>query len=200
MTKNTPNLNSVMYNQVKFKTGDMILFHAWDNSYPVIFGTFWSHVGIVYKDPDTDEKPMLFEAAKTTGMKGCPSYNKSGIMITDLQTRLEKYPGMIACKILNNPVKQNIIRGFREFMKYSKKNMSYYDDVVYNAIKKKLGEKVNNLTNCGELVLLSLIKLALMPENTLNVNTSNHLMYVNNIKQLQNNYYHDPIEILFNPF
>ena len=200
MTSNVPDMNRVMYENVDFKTGDMILFHAYDNINPVFIGTFWGHVGIVYKDPDANGRPVIFEAAKTSEMKRCPDYNKHGIMITDLQTRLEKYPGVIACKILNNPINNNVIRGFTDLMEYSKKNMEYYDDVFHNAIKKKLGDRINKYTNCGEMTLLSLIKLGLVPGNILDENMAHHLHYVTNIKQLQNNYYHDPIEITFNPF
>lgn len=201
MTSNAPDMNRVMFENVEFKTGDLILFHAYNNINPVFIGTFWGHIGIVYKDPDDpDSKPVLFEAAKTSGMKVCPDYNKHGIMITDLQTRVEKYPGLIACKILNVPINTNIIRGFTGFMDYCKTNMSYCDCVFRNALKKKLGEKLNNSTNCGEITFLSLIKLGLLPEAVLNQNISCHLHYVNDVKQVQNNYYHDPIEITFNPF
>jgi len=196
-----PKLVQIPYADANFKTGDLILFHAYDNINPVFIGSFWGHIGIVYKDPDdANAKPLLFEAARTTYMKNCPSYNKHGIMITDLKTRLEKYPGMIACKSLNRPILSEIIRGFTELMKYAKENMHYNDSVIYNGIKKKIGDPLNHGTNCGELVTLSLIKLGLIPADTLNQKIGHHLLYNVKLTELQNNYYHEPVEITFNPF
>jgi hypothetical protein len=200
MLANPPNLISKPFNSLTFKTGDMILFHAYDNINPVFIGSYWGHVGIVYKDPDKSNPPLLFEAARTSEMKNCPDYNKHGIMITDLKTRLEKYPGLIACKFLNRPVNDCIIRGMTEFINYAKTNMYYNDDVIYNGVKKKKGEKLNNATNCGEIVALSLIKLALLPNNILDEKIAHHLLYVANLTELQNNYYLKPIELTFNPF
>jgi hypothetical protein len=195
-----PNLVCREFDALKFKTGDIILFHAYDNFNPVFIGSYWGHVGIVYKNPDTFDPPVLFEAARTSKMKNCPDYNKKGIMITDLKLRLEKYPGLIACKLLNKPINSNIIRGMCELMKYAKTNMYYNDDVFYNGIKKKKGEKLNNATNCGEIVVLSLIKLGLLPNTILDTKISHHLLFVSNLTKLQNNYYLNPIEITFNPF
>lgn len=200
MLANHPTLVCRAYDTLKFKTGDLILFHAYDNINPVFIGSYWGHIGVVYKNPDTDDLPVLFEAARTTGMKNCPEHNKHGIMITDLKTRLEKYPGLIACKFLNRPVPDDIIRGMADFIKYAKTHMYYNDDVIYNGIKKKKGEKLNHATNCGEIALLSLIKLGLLPESVLDEKIAHHLLYVANLTTLQNNHYLKPIEITFNPF
>lgn len=198
MLVNHPKLICRSYDDLTFKTGDMILFHAYDNINPVFICSYWGHVGIVFHDENG--KSMLFEAARTTNMKICPEYNKCGIMITDLKTRLEKYPGLIACKFLNRPVSKVINDGFLEFIKYAKREMYYNDDVIYNGLKKIKGEKLNIATNCGELVTLSLVKLGLIPEQTLNEKIAHHLLYVSHLKKLQNNYYLKPIEITFNPF
>ena len=141
MLANPPKLLCYAYDDLKFKTGDMILFHAYNNINPVFIGSYWGHVGIVYNNPDTDKPPVLFEAARTTKMKNCPDYNKHGIMISDLKTRLEKYKGLIACKFLNRPVSKIINDGFITLMEYAKKNMYYNDDVIYNGLKKQKGEK-----------------------------------------------------------
>ena len=201
MLANPPNLLKVNYEKINFKTGDIILFHAFNNINPVFIGSYWGHIGIVFVNPDEpNSKPLLFEAAQTSSMKCCPEYNKPGIMITDLKTRLEKYPGITAVKILAKPINTELIRGMKEFMKYSKKNMFYNDNVIINGIKKKFGERLNNGTNCGEIVFLSLIKLGLIDPNEYNHNIAHHLLYMVHIKKLINNKYHNPIEILFNPF
>ena len=200
MLANHPKLLSAHYDDLKFKTGDIILFHAYDNVNPVFIGCYWGHVGIVYDDPDTDDPPMLFEAAKTTEMSYCPDYNKHGIMITDLKTRVEKYPGLIACKFLNRPIDPAISRGFKEFIYYARNNMYYYNDVVFNGMKKKTGERIHTGTNCGEITLLSLIKLGLIPYETLDKKMCHHLLYVINLTQVENNHYMKPIEVTINPF
>lgn len=201
MMVNIPTMKHLPYDKIQFKTGDIILFHAYDNINPIFIGSFWGHIGIVYKDPDeVNAKPLLFEAARTSKMKNCQDYNRHGIMITDLKSRIEKYPGLTAIKKLNSPVNDEIIRGFFDLIKYAKKNMYYNEDIFYNAIKKKKGCKFNNSTNCGELVLLSLIKLALLPESILYDKIAHHLLYTASLEQLQNNYYHKPVEITYTPF
>ena len=201
MLLNHPNLPNIKLEDAQFKTGDMILFHAYDNINPIFIGSYWGHVGIVYVDPDIpNSNPVIFEAAKTSQMKNCPDYNKHGIMITDLKTRIEKFPGLIACKSLNLPLNPDLIRGFKELMIYAKNNMYYNESIFYNAICKKTGGYINNGTNCGEIVFISLIKLALLPENILDECILHHLRYVSNIEQLQNNFYNKPIEITISPF
>jgi hypothetical protein len=143
---------------------------------------------------------MLFEAARTSQMKNCPDSNKSGIIISDLKTRLEKYKGIVSLKSLNIPVQSEIIRGFTKFMTYAKSNMYYNESVISNAIGKKMGNRFTNATNCGEIALLSLVKLAILPQTILQKNIAHHLLYVAQLKQTQNNYYNKPIEITFNPF
>ena len=49
----------------KFKTGDIILFHALDNINPIFIGTYFGHIGIVYIH---NGEPYLFEAAATKNM------------------------------------------------------------------------------------------------------------------------------------
>ena len=78
--------------------------------------------------------------------------------------------------------------------------MYYNEDVVYNAIQKKKGDKFNNGTNCGEIVTMSLIKLALLPESVANEKIAYHLLYVAQIEKLQNNFYNKPVEITICPF
>ena len=189
------------FNSIKYKTGDIILFHAYNNINPVFIGSFWGHIGIVFVDPDVaNAKPLIFEAARTSQMKNCSDTNRHGIMITDLETRLKKYPGLLACKILNRPVNPGLVRGFVDFMIYAKKNMHYNENIFHNVVKKKSGHGFNHGTNCGEIVVLSLVKLGLLPENILKSNTSHHLLYAARLKTLQNNYYHRPVELTFDPF
>lgn len=199
----SPEYKKMPYGNINFKTGDMILIHAYNNINPVFIGSFWGHIGIVYVDPDgviNSGNPVLFEAARTSKMKICPDYNIKGIMITDLYTRLSKYPALIAVKSLNNPIDYNIQVNFKSFINYSKENMEYNDNIFRSGISKKLGSKINNKTNCGEIVFLSLIKLGLLDIDRYNDRILHHLLYMCNINKLNNNFYNNPVEILFNPF
>ena len=200
MTCCTPHLVSKSFESLNFKTGDIILFHAWDNNNPIFIGSYWGHIGIVYKDPDNLNQPLLFEAARTSEMKYCPDDNKHGIMITDLKSRLEKYPGLIACKFLNKQLETNIINGFHEFINYSRVHMYYNNNIIYNSFKKKNGEVLNTSTNCGELVTLSLIKLGLIPIDILHKKIAHHLLYNVKLTNVIKNHYLNPIEVIFNPF
>jgi hypothetical protein len=201
MLANPPKMVNKPFNQLQFKTGDIILFHAYNNINPVFIGSYWGHIGIVYNTPDNNSKPLLFEAAKTSAMKNCPEYNKHGIMITDLKTRLEKYPGLVACKFLNKHVDSCISAGLEDFMKYAKNHMYYNEDVFHNGVQKKAGQDFNESTNCGEIVLLSLVKLGLLPQKTLKANIAHHLLHTAHLTKLENDYYYlPPLELTFNPF
>lgn len=201
MLAKPPKMEHKPFNIFKFKTGDIILFHAYNNINPVFIASYWGHIGIVYKNPNDDSRPLLFEATKTTSMKNCEEKHRCGIVVSDLQSRIEKYPGKIACKFLNKHVSKQINSSFIEFMKYAKDNMYYSSKVFSNGIKKKLGNRYNCSTNCGEIVLLSLIKLNLLPYEIFYKKIAHHLLYIIKLTNLNNNYYyHKPIELTFNPF
>lgn len=201
MLANPPVMLYQKFQDTRFKSGDMILFHAYNNINPVFIGSYWGHVGIVWQDPDIpNAPPMLFEAAYVGNERNCTDYNKNGIIISDLYTRLSKYPGLIALKRLHNELQPDIIRGFASFMSYAKTNMYYNDRVIYNGMQKFIGEKLNTNTNCGEITVLSLIKFGLISIDILKQNIAHHLLYVVGLKTLQNNYYHDLVEIGIDPF
>ena len=189
------------FDDMVYKTGDMILFHAYNNVNSAMLASYWTHVGIVYKEPgDINAKPLLFEAASVIRMKNCADRNKHGIIVTDLKTRLEKYPGVIACKFLKDPVSYEINKSFVELINYALQNMSYNDNIVHNWSQKMLGQKYNNMTNCAELSILCLIKLGLLPYEYVDKKIYHHLKHITKIKKLHNNEYYDPIELTFDYF
>jgi hypothetical protein len=200
MVYKDPNIMADLFERIKFKTGDIIVFHAYDNINPMFIGSYWGHIGVVFVDPDDPYKPMLFEAAMTDNMPHCPSYNKTGIMITNLKDRLEKYKGLVAFKELNVPIIDGLIRGFKEFIIYARSHMYYEKHVFQNGVAKKMGCVFNHGTNCGELVFLSLVKLGLLPMSKLKDCIAHHLRYVASLTTLQNNSYHETIRLNFNPF
>jgi len=176
----------------KCKTGDIILFHAYDNINPFFISSFWGHIGIVYRDAQYN--PMLFEAVFIKNS------NSSGIVTTDLKTRLEKYLGFVAYKPLNSPLDPGVIEGFNTLIEYAKQNMYYNNKVFRNSVKKSMGEPINCSINCGELVFISLIKLGLIPETEFKKRIYHHLLYTAHIEKLQNNKYNKPIEVIINRF
>jgi len=200
MVLNSPILPCVKIEDMVFKTGDIILFHAYNNMNSMFIGSYWGHIGIVYVDPKTPDTPYIFEAARTSKMKNCPDYNKHGIMITKIKTRIKKYPGLIACKSLNSPVDKNNNIGFKEFIIYAKNHMYYNENIFMSGIQKKMGAAFTNGTNCGELVFMSLIKLGLLPESMFTEKILHHLFYTANLTNVENNFYHDPVEITISPF
>ena len=201
MLANPPDLDHVKFNTTVFKTGDLILFHAYDNINPVFIGSYWGHVGIVYIDPDdTQCIPYLFEALNINEIKCCPEYNINGIAFTNLRTRLEKYPGLLAHKPLNVSLQSGIARGFKEFIRYAKNNMYYNSDIFSNVLKKIQGESFHNGTNCGEITILSLIKLGLLPELQGDQKIIHPLLYITTLETVQNNSYNTSKILDFNKF
>lgn len=198
-----PRIPKIGYDNITFKTGDIILMHSYKNTNPMFICSYWGHIGIVYIDPlniINEGKPVIFEACHTSKMKICLPEHKNGIIVTDLYTRLSKYSGIIAIKCLNKTIEKNIQINFIDLINYSKKNMKYNDKIFLSGIRKKLGCNINNDTNCGELIFLSLIKLGLIDISMYNKRLLHHLLYIVNITKLNDNFYYKPVEIIFNPF
>lgn len=201
-----PKIEKQFIYDTQFKTGDLILFHGKNLRSTIIF-TYWTHIGIVYIDPDDPEQiPYLFEAASVTRERDeiLPTKFNNGIMLNALLPRLERYSGYIAVKSLDRPIKDDIARGFRGFISYAQKNMRYgwhsAKSQIKNCFKKKLGYPYTTNTHCAELVLLSLIKLGLFPMSELNKKVFHSLRKVQNNIKLVDNFYHKPIGLLVNKF
>lgn len=201
---NHPNFKVVQYASIrhKFKTGDLILFHALDNLNPIFTGSYYGHIGIVYLDPDTpNAKPQIFEAFRPSGMPFYPKKFKNGISLACLKQRLNSYRGYCFYKELETPISKELQRDFRSLIDYALSNMEYRNDVVINGIEKLLfGDCLRNGTNCGELVYLSLIKLGILPENALDENRKHHLIYTSQLKQTSTNRYLTPVYVLSSYF
>lgn len=190
----------------KYKTGDLILFKALDNYNSIFIMSFYCHIGIIYIDPDDPEQiPYIFEAFAPDRMPFCPNENKNGIIIAPLESRLKTYRGYTLYKelITTEALDKDIILGFKEFIDYAHKNMSYNISVFNNGFNKfLLNEEFNHRTNCGELTYLSLIKLGLLPMNHIEINKFHPLVWLSNLTELPNSrgYYAEPIYVLSNYF
>ncbi len=182
------------------KTGDLILFKATDNTNSSKIFCYYTHIGVVYR-PDTGD-PQIFEAAGTNGMDLYNSENHKGIFLTDLRTRLERYKGRLYYKHLDRSVSPQVGAEFTNFIKYAHENMQYNYNVMTNGIKKGLMiEKCNNETNCGELAMLSLIKLGILDPGRYNQRAFHHLYWISNLYEADNGYnYYEPLRIKISPF
>ena len=98
-----PDFKNIDMNNINFKTGDMILFHAFDNINPIVIGSYYGHVALVYVDPDDPTKtPYTFEAAAVRNMHLNNTQNKKGIFFEKLHSRIEKYKGFAFYKELEH--------------------------------------------------------------------------------------------------
>lgn len=187
----------------KLRTGDVILFKALDNWNGPFIGCYFGHIGVVWIDPDDPEQiPYIFEAAGTRGMYLLPGQNARGIFCETLTSRVQKYKGYTFYKQWKGPsVPINIQRDFRELMKYASGNMQYEYDITLSSLMKGLGiEHCNNGTNCGELTMLSLIKLGILPFSEYERQRPHHLRDMCYMKEGIDGYYEEPLCIIFDPF
>jgi len=203
---NHPKFDQVQYEILrkmgKFKTGDLILFHALDNINPIFMGNYYGHIGIIYVDPDDPEQiPYLFEAASARTMPLMDHHNDRGIFMSRLDNRLRKYRGYIFYKELSHKIANVVSRSFKNFIQYAHEKMYYEYNVVRNGIKKGVCEAPGNNTNCGEIVFLSLIKLGLLSLDRYSQRVFHHLKWMCKIKNLDNDMsYFDPIYVIDHPF
>ncbi len=207
----------VHYNDVEphLKTGDMILFHALNNYYAPIIGSYYTHVGIIYRGPYTGNEPYILEAAAVDMM---PFYggnsaisnengrgNGKGIMFTSFKERLHRYLGYIVYKPLEKPVSKEHQENFPEFVEFCMKKMYYnYTPFRHSLSKLFLNEPCGYSTNCGEIVFLALIRLGLLDVSRYSTPMMHYLRYVCAVTELDGgNCYKDPSNsccIVYDPF
>ena len=195
-----PDYNIYEYNEIKhkFKTGDIILFHALDNINPIFIGTYYGHIGIVYYD---DDIPYIFEAFNPETMPFYPKEYEKGIILSQLETRIKSYRGYCFYKELEISLDEKCCNELKSFILFALNNMYYDVNVIQNGMNKILfNDTLNTGTNCGELVYLSLIKLGLLPTDYLYYNNKHHLLWLSNLIEVQNNKYKEPVYVLSNYF
>lgn len=192
------------YAMNQFSTGDLILFKARDHMNDCKIGCYFTHIGVVYIDPDDPKQtPYIFEAMSVNGHSLLPHHKNNGVYLTPLYSRLAKYKGLIYYKQLNNTIYPDIIRAFKtDLIDFAVKNMYYEYDVVGHGAKKGFGlKKYQYGTNCGEITLLSLIKLGLLNKNYFDKSTFHDLRNMCYIEKLNNGYeYYPMIQLTVHPF
>jgi hypothetical protein len=185
----------------RLKTGTIVLFHALDNINPVIIGSYWGHMGIVWVDPDDpSQTPWVFEAAPAKQMPLKSHHNPNGIFINRLEDRVKRYAGFVAIKELSGCVSDQKARDFKTFINFALVNLSYNYNCFANAARKLIGERINKKVNCGEMVFLSAIKLGILNKKEYTVPRLHHLLYMARIQDTQLGKYKDPVYVLHAPF
>lgn len=160
----------------KLRTGDMLLFKAYDNFNSIITTCYYGHVGIVYIENGI---PMLFEANATEGKHLMPHHNKRGIYLTPVETRVKKYKGRCFIKRLSQELTDEQIVNLKAFIDYSLENLAYEHSVVKSFFKKILRtELCDKNTNCGEITFLAMIVMGLLPIEQYDQYIAHHLKFV----------------------
>jgi hypothetical protein len=183
-----------------FRTGDLILFKAFNNINSLVHGSYFGHVGIIYAP--NDGPPLLFEANGVEKMPLLPHHSRSGIFLTPVYDRIKKYKGRCYWKPLNKQLPRATIAEFTQFIRYCLSNFSYDHNVIANGFKLALGlKKCDKKTDCGQIVFLSLIKLGLIDIEEYEKNKLHYLKYVTNINELTAGYkYSGMMQIIDHPF
>lgn len=195
---NHPDYKVVTYDIIKdkVKSGDIILFVSLDSLNQLFMGSYYTHIGVVYKK-DNNSTPILVESFNNYRMDIYPDEFASGIAPCDLETRIESYRGFVLYKELANPITEHANNDFASFIEYAQKNIKYDYNVISNEIGKMLlNTEFTNKTNCGQFTALILMRLNLIDFSNFNNRQKHHLRYCCNLTKLKNrNYYKEPIYI-----
>ena len=187
-----------LINQQLLKTGDLILFKAYNNFNSIFHGSYFGHVGIVYMQNGI---PMIFEANNIDNISLKKHHSKDGIFLTPLIDRIKKYKGKCFLKPIYKQLDKSTHDHFYNFIEFGLQNMKYDHAVFSRGICRYLGiEKCGKGTDCGQLVVLSLINLGLLSEHEYDIPRLHHLKYVSELTDLINNNYMPLIEIIDHPF
>lgn len=192
-----------LLNSPMLKTGDLILFKAYNNFNSIFHGSYFGHMGIVYIDEEDPQRiPYIFEANGAERLPLLPHHSKEGIYFTPLAARMKKYKGRCFYKELSEPLPVDTIKEFRNFIFYCLDNFKYDLAIFANGFKKYFGlKRCDSATDCGQICFLSLIKMGLLPIEEYDVPRLHHLKYVCQLKELtEGRYFRDLVEIIEHPF
>jgi signal peptidase I len=181
------------------KTGDLMLFKAYDNYNSIVTTCYFGHIGVIVIDEGI---PMLFEAANDSNIPKKPDRCKNGIYYTNLYERIKKYKGRCFWRSLNKSILEENIAAFHDFINYAKDTFYYEKNIISSWFRKLTGSELCNFgTNCAELTFLSLIKLGLLNTDNYTNYTWNYLKKMCSIRTLDNGYkYSELFETVVEPF
>jgi hypothetical protein len=183
------------------KTGDMILFKAYNNFNSIFHGGYYGHVGLIWVDPDT-HTPYIFETNGIERMSLKSHHGNNGVFFTPVAARMQKYKGRCYVKVLNKPISCEHELDFKHFIDFALAHMYYDYNILQSSVRKGVGAEGFNLgVNCGTLTFLGLISLGLLPYEFLDVRILHHLNYVCELTKLDNLFeYYTQLEIVDHPF
>lgn len=170
------------WKDIAFKTGDMILFKAYDNYNSVFHGSYFGHVGLVFMH---DNIPYLFEANAKNIYTGVLSADGEGVYVSRLWDRIANYKGRAYYRGLVRGLDALQLRLFSEFVSFSLANLYYDHAVILNGLRKYVGAKKCDFgSDCGQIVFLTYIKVGLLPESDYDLPIMHHLLYVTQLGKL----------------
>lgn len=180
--------------EIKFKSGDLILFKAQNNFNAIWLGSYYTHIGIVY---ECDGELLIFEANGLEHMPMRPHHFKTGILLTRLMPRIKQYKGRIFVKHIARPLNAVQMAKFADFINFASEKFYYDTRVIYRRVQNLIGSRTTDYrTDCGEILYNLLIKLD-MVEQTYNVC---HLHILSMLGTVKNNAYGPPIELKHYPY
>lgn len=162
--------------EIKFKTGDLLLFKATNNLNALMLGNYYTHIGMVVI---IDGVPAIFEAQNVEGHYLPRRNNKRGIFLCNLKDRIHRYRGYVYHRPLNQEVHPAQVGYLMDFINYALENMWYTSSVYATAIKKYMGAAAcQSNTDCGQLVFLALIKMGLIDIEEYTIPRLNHFEHM----------------------
>lgn len=193
MQYNHPQTPKLLLEQFPWKTGDLVLFHAYDNFNATFIGSYFTHCGIVVMDNDV---PMLFEANGIENMTLLDHHPKNGIFYSELIPRLQKYKGKTFVRPCLVDIEPSREEALKEFIHYAKQTFYYDIKVFMNGLKKYLGlKRCDHATDCGQITFLSMLCLGILPLEEYNKPIAHHLRYI-----IEAPHYDSVLELKDHPF
>jgi hypothetical protein len=177
------------FEDIKFKTGDLVLFKPYDNHYALVFGCYFTHVGIVVVDNNV---PMIFEANRNPIFPYIAEHtNGKGIHYSCLKNRIAHYAGKVYLKKINKEFDEFKRKMLMEYIDFAMKNMYYSNNVISNAALSLFGlRKCRKDTDCGQILFLLFIKLGLISFHNYYINKASYLYLLTKIKKLDDGYFY----------
>jgi hypothetical protein len=196
---NHPQYDKIRYADIEpnCKTGDLILFHCLDNMNAAFMGSYYTHIGIVYRE-SPQSRPYIYEAWNPYYEIYYPKEIAHGMAFTDLENRISSYRGYVFYKPFANHVSKIANVDFYKFIYWGMQNMKYNRKVIENGINKLVfNDQIRKGINCGELVYLSLIKLGILDESRFYENRKHHLRWVCNLVDTDDGGHYLPISYIW---
>lgn len=147
----------------KPKTGDIILFKHNITLHGLY--TYYTHIGIVFIDPDdVNQTPLIFEIVYN-GNEIFDKHlenNKPSVILTNFKDRVTRYYGSVFIKPLNKPLTYSEKRAFKEFIKSHLKS-KFKMPTIYRILKQLLRiEYATYHHDCAEIVYKTLVHIGLL--------------------------------------